>query len=1374
MNIEQTAEGEVLAVKNSVGCLLFAALLIALTLSSLAQGAENMIRNPGFEDGMQDWNVAFGGEGTENAIDETIARSGERSFFASSEGLGLRVGAVQNVRVSEPGRYRISAYFRAEDIVRNQEGHGVLIRVQFQDETNALVRGNLHIVGDLSTEGEWTPIGQEFDVPEGTHHLRIEFFLWYATGRVWWDDIVLTRVDDAGSKEPEEGEAPPREPGVVLNGSFDENLDGWQVWTPRGFPEVALDDEVFVSPPHAVRFHGRESTDRAALVQTVPIEAGNVYTISAWVKTEDVSSAVARIRIQFNSVQQHSIKTRDHLMIGNLRDTHDWTLLQETFLVPSGTGSITIEPFLDGASGKVWWDDIQLVKEELPVLSIRDPEAETLSSGAVRLRWSVPELVPVESFRIYRSVTPEFNVAAHAPIGSTAESYFIDRNTAAGRTYYYRIVPVDPDGQEGEASDVLTATVDTVTGVQPAEAFYAEWDPEGVRLTWRLPLEARARQVRLERAIISGAEEPRWLPIGMSPAWMTEHVDRTLPAGTPLEQVRYRLAVIGPEGDVSTPMEASVTGMIPRRPRAVPVGEHPSLFITADEIEEIKAHADTNPGFNALLQSEIIRPARSVALAYLTRDVNLPPKGDNSAHSNLATQARQAALGYAFTGDTMLAEAAKKILLAYAENYKNYPTLIAYDGRVTTQTLNESPWLIQLVWAYDLLLGGDVLTDEERQLIEEDLLWNAVYVIERYRRGLSNWQAWHNAAIGAVAFVLNDEEWIETVLSGPQSFTVHIREGLRDDGLWWEQAIGYHNYTVQALVYLAEAAYRNGYDLYRYESRGKSLKLALDAPLYHAFTDGMHPVVGNTSPSSRLAFSWTYGLGLLHYGDPRYVWLWQRTGSSGSGGIPSVLYMKALQEISPPDEQLTIGFGSFAPSGFNVAGSTLFADTGMALLRSTGAPQHGPEVALLYKPHGTTIGHQAPDNLTIMLEGLGGRWLNGPGSFDYDRSEQGTWYKQSVARSGVVVDETSQHPQGLGTAIFASDGGRSSAGELVHFVALPSVALATGATDRVYNDVAMERTVLVTDHYVLDRYNVQSSSPRQYDWVINVSATEGDITVPQEARSGTLGTRAGYQHISNVRTGVTDEDWSATWTKTGGHTMRLTMLGGETTEVIRAQGFGPSLSSQPMLLARRNTKETTFLGVFELLPDAARQARITRYNSDGWDGLEVQRPVGDGWVTDRFVWFTGDDGAASHSLPTGESFNGKAAFVRGANDDGSRAMIVLAGTELAAGRLRLTVDAPTDLAAEWADGGPVLVAHFGEERQRLVYASNGDDLANLQVFRIVGAGDILEDIAVELVPDVQIDTGESVIRWSAEPAVLYVVSAGAPEDGWLRSLAVYH
>src|SRR5690606_20973120 len=144
------------------------------------------------------------------------------------------------------------------------------------------------------------------------------------------------------------------------------------------------------------------------------------------------------------------------------------------------------------------------------------------------------------------------------------------------------------------------------------------------------------------------------------------------------------------------------------------------------------------------------------------------------------------------------------------------------------------------------------------------------------------------------------------------------------------------------------------------------------------------------------------------------------------------------------------------------------------LLRAQSGAGQGLELAMLYKPHGTQVGHQAADNLTIMLEGPGGRWLSGPGSYNYDLPEQGSWYKQSVARSGVVIDETSQHPQGVSDEIFASDRGRPSSGQLLHFVALPSLGLVAAATDRVYPDAAMERTFLLSADYGIDRYQVSS------------------------------------------------------------------------------------------------------------------------------------------------------------------------------------------------------------------------------------------------------------------------------------------------------------
>ena len=272
-------------------------------------------------------------------------------------------------------------------------------------------------------------------------------------------------------------------------------------------------------------------------------------------------------------------------------------------------------------------------------------------------------------------------------------------------------------------------------------------------------------------------------------------------------------------------------------------------------------------------------------------------------------------------------------------------------------------WLIDIAWTYDLIWNSGLLSEEDREVIENDLLWESVRVIDRYKKGLSNWQAWHNAGIGAVAFLLNDQEWIDTILTGSQSFVVHIRDGIRDDGIWWEQAIGYHNYTRSALTFLAEMAYRHGYDLYNFRSRGKSLKLMFDGPIYHAFSDGMHPVVGNTSFTSRLSWDWIR-VG-LYYRDP-YAALWKASMSSGV----SILRCFICRLCRSLIRILSHGTGRFTRRT-ELAGSSHFADTGMVVLRGGGLD------AAIFTAHGTTTGHQAADNLTIMLESQSGRWPPG-------------------------------------------------------------------------------------------------------------------------------------------------------------------------------------------------------------------------------------------------------------------------------------------------------------------------------------------------------------------------------------------------------------
>ena len=92
--------------------------------------------------------------------------------------------------------------------------------------------------------------------------------------------------------------------------------------------------------------------------------------------------------------------------------------------------------------------------------------------------------------------------------------------------------------------------------------------------------------------------------------------------------------------------------------------------------------------------------------------------------------------------------------------------------------------------------------------IEQDLLRAAVAVITRNNAGKSNWQSWHNAAIGAVGFALNDRALIDRALDDPKNgFRFQMRESVMPDGAWYEGAWGYHFFALDPHLYLAEAAY---------------------------------------------------------------------------------------------------------------------------------------------------------------------------------------------------------------------------------------------------------------------------------------------------------------------------------------------------------------------------------------------------------------------------------------------------------------------------------------------------------------------------------------------------------------------------------------
>jgi hypothetical protein len=522
-----------------------------------------------------------------------------------------------------------------------------------------------------------------------------------------------------------------------------------------------------------------------------------------------------------------------------------------------------------------------------------------------------------------------------------------------------------------------------------------------------------------------------------------------------------------------------------------------------------------------------------------------------SLHNGLARAARDLGLAFALTGDKSYAQKAREILVGYAERYEKYPLHDVRGGQgrsaahVLSQTLEESVWLISIAQAYDLVFssdrsdGSDKSDQSDKQKVEAHLLRPAVELIRRNDAGISNWQSWHNAGMGAAALCLRDKDLLNEIINGKSGFQFQMANSVQDDGFWYEGSWGYHYYALSAHVVLAEMALRSGVNLFE-NPRFKSM---FDAPLRFMMPNEKLPAFHDAHEASAIGPVSLYESAFAHWGDPNYAWV---IGKRGRNTLEALLYgAREIPKVAAPELK-----------SFN------FATSGFGILR-TGGDLNSLYLAMDYGPHGGGHGHL--DKLSFVFYALGQTLAPDPGCVAYGLKVQRTWYHQTVAHNTIVVDESSQN---------------QCTGRCTLFSVSPHLRLMEATADNAYDGVKMRRLVAMADDYVAIIDHVSSNEEHTYDWVYhNYGELSMDASVAQKAQEGPLGEGEGYEHISSVKRGFCDGAWGATW-KLADKDVRLEMTGAPGTEIISAVGLGTSPAEKvPMVMARRKGKEATFCSV---------------------------------------------------------------------------------------------------------------------------------------------------------------------------------------------------
>jgi len=582
-------------------------------------------------------------------------------------------------------------------------------------------------------------------------------------------------------------------------------------------------------------------------------------------------------------------------------------------------------------------------------------------------------------------------------------------------------------------------------------------------------------------------------------------------------------------------------------PPVVPPGEHPRCLLSKAELDEFRKAATTaeraKDAYKALIAN---------AQAMCSAELDFPdPKGTPAQlkdrrcpiakrHARLSRGCGSLAMAYALTGEAKYARRAREILLGYAERYAAYPEHKGVNrsdtGKVMAQRLSEAMWLIPQAHAYDLIRGGDVLSDDDRQRIEAGLLRPCVAFIRRKdpaqevaertrrqadwrtadpqpakgRRIVGNWMTFYAAATMLAGAAMDDRDLIDLAAADAR---FAIANGIAEDGMWGEGAIGYQLFALQALVPVFETAARQGIDLWGYQ--GSRVKSLFDTPLRYAYPDGTAPGI-NDSGRVKLG-NWStmvYDYAWLRWRDPRHAVLVNQSPRQLHVS-EGVYYPTRIYGTLPEPKAVTYP-------------SMVFKSLGYAILRDQRL------YALMdYGRHGGVHGHLDKLNLILFAgDELGGE----PVMHRYEDALHAEWTRHTVAHNTMAVDERSQAP---------------CTGKLLVFEGAGPIQVMRAEAVEAYPGVLLDRTVVVTPTAVIDLFHGRSQKPHTWDRTLRFHGTIPDLDA--DKLGDPLGTRDGYQHLK-VASRVPAEKRSEVQWKSRVGELSVSVAGAPGQEAILAVG----------------------------------------------------------------------------------------------------------------------------------------------------------------------------------------------------------------------------
>ena len=158
---------------------------------------------------------------------------------------------------------------------------------------------------------------------------------------------------------------------LVKNGDFNFKKDKQNKWTGK----AAIDwKDPWVPKSEKDKYHIEVTDDgvlqmsadaemRAVVGQEISVEPNQKYILSTRVKTEGLKSNIGAL-VRILSYDSNNVQKKTLWKSKNLTGDNDWTTLTEEFIAGEDIVKIRLELFYETGTGKVFFDDVSLMKKE--------------------------------------------------------------------------------------------------------------------------------------------------------------------------------------------------------------------------------------------------------------------------------------------------------------------------------------------------------------------------------------------------------------------------------------------------------------------------------------------------------------------------------------------------------------------------------------------------------------------------------------------------------------------------------------------------------------------------------------------------------------------------------------------------------------------------------------------------------------------------------------------------------------------------------------------------------------------------------------------------------------------------------------------------